>query len=886
MCSRRCSKELDAQTHVAVATNHANSHKRMPELGWVLACVCVPVVMLCAVCAWSGVYPFGDESFLDDDLLYQYVDFFSWFRRVLLGEGSLFYSFSQTLGVNTWNQYSYYLGSPLNLLVVFFDEAHLTDAVFVIDAIKLSLMQLSWSWFLRRRLTLSRLDSFVVALSITWCGWVSSNLMNPLWLDMLYLLPLMMLGCWALVREGKWALLLVSTTCSIVFCWYMGYMSCVFAVLYVLFEAYAAHVEDASLAGGFFLRRALRFAACMIGALALSAWTFLPTVLAMMGSGRAWEMDPFELRCGVLDLLASFFVGTFRSEETPQVFAGTLPLVLYGMFLFDRRIDLRIRLASVVLLIIGCASTMLAVVEFVWCGFRVPNAFYSRTAFLIPVVLAWGSGCELREIRVHGSKMRVVVGVSVALVGIIALGYLRNKFDAPIDAFASAVAVVVVCALVVLLARMPREGMAVLLTAALACFGTLELVRDGHVQWRQLYTGVSQQHQIDYAMDSRAQLNELKALDPGVWRMDKTYTRAWLVALNEGIARGYKALSSYTSTMDMRSVDLLCALGYSTPGEFCLRYGGPVAPSDSLLGIRYMASQGGCPALYEETPVAVGMDGARVYKNPSALGLGYGVSQDALAALTTTGNPFEAQNELVSALLGRKVELYKPLVAELATSSDTLQTWSVSIPANTVGCAYVIGDRMEGSSAIGWLGLEGADVTEQGTRFSYHVVGLGKVKDEARTRVVRLASSAEAANGEAAPADVPLLAQNATCLLYGMDVETYNEILGELGAHQFEPERFDDGYVTGSYEAPNDGWLMMTFPTDKGWTVSVNGETVSTQDALGGAFTAIPVRQGSNRVEMRFVPRGFVVGCAISAVALIGVVALSVVSKRRARPIM
>ena len=116
-----------------------------------LACVCVPVVLLCAVCAWSGVYPFGDESFLDDDLLYQYIDFFSWFRRVLTGDGSLFYSFSQTLGVNTWNQYSYYLGSPLNLLVVLFDPSRLTDAVFLICAIKLSLMQLSWGVFLRRR---------------------------------------------------------------------------------------------------------------------------------------------------------------------------------------------------------------------------------------------------------------------------------------------------------------------------------------------------------------------------------------------------------------------------------------------------------------------------------------------------------------------------------------------------------------------------------------------------------------------------------------------------------------------------------------------------------------------------------------------------------------
>ena len=66
--------------------------------------------MLAAV---GHVYPFGDNSFLTGDLKYQYIDFFAWFRRVLLGEANLRYSFSQGLGMNTWGLYSYYLASPL-----------------------------------------------------------------------------------------------------------------------------------------------------------------------------------------------------------------------------------------------------------------------------------------------------------------------------------------------------------------------------------------------------------------------------------------------------------------------------------------------------------------------------------------------------------------------------------------------------------------------------------------------------------------------------------------------------------------------------------------------------------------------------------------------------
>lgn len=858
-----------------------------------LACVCVPVVLLCAVCAWSGVYPFGDESFLDDDLLYQYIDFFSWFRRVLTGDGSLFYSFSQTLGVNTWNQYSYYLGSPLNLLVVLFDPSRLTDAVFLICAIKLSLMQLSWGVFLRRRLALGRWDALVLALAVSWCGWVASNLMNPLWLDMMYLLPPVMLGCHALVRHGRWVLLVAATTCSIVFCWYMGYMTCLFAVCYVLFEAFLAHVDDRGLGAGFFARRAALFAGAMVGALALSAWTFVPTILAMMGSGRAWALNPLELRCGVFDLLASFFVGTFRSEETPQVFAATLPLLLFGMFVLDRRVDVRMRVAVVILLLIGCASVMSALVEFVWCGFRVPNAFYSRTAFLVPIALVWGAGCELARIREDGGNPRHAMGVSLALIAAVVVCLVRGKFAHNINVVASVVAVVVTCALVMLTLRQGMDGHAVAsraLVVALALLTSFELVRAGHVQWTQLYTGVSQQHQVSYTQESMAQYDAMRTLDDGVWRADKTYTRASTVALNEGLARGYYALSSYTSTMDMRSVDLLCNLGYSTPGEFCLRYGGPIEPSDSLLGVRFVSTEQGMPALLDKTPIESAAGTGHVYANPRALALGYGVSADVVDARLAEKNPFQAQNELVSAMLGRKVEVYRPLEATQTAQDSASRSWTVTVPANTLGCAYVLGERMAGQSEIGWLGIEGGAVSPQGARFSYHVVELGKVRDAERERTVRLATTPELAQGdEVAAADGDQVARDlaldptATCLFYGLDVDACQKALDELRAHEFEPEAFEDGHVIGSYRAPADGLLLMTVPTDAGWQVSVDGQAVEPREALGGVFTAIPVHAGVNRVEMRFVPRGFVVGCGVSAVALVGMVALAVLSRRRAR---
>ncbi|MDO4798149.1 MAG: YfhO family protein [Coriobacteriales bacterium] len=886
---------MEGENRIAVPTASARRLAWGRELGWVLACLCVPIAMLCAVCAWSGVYPFGPESFLDDDLLYQYIDFFGWFRRVLTGDGSLFYSFSQTLGTGTWSQYSYYLGSPLNLLVVLFDPARLTDAVVLICAAKLSLMQLSWGVFLRRRLSLGRLDSFVLALSLAWCAWVATNLMNPLWLDMMYLLPLVMLGCHALIDRGRMGLLVAATTCSIVFCWYMGYMTCLFAVCYVLFEAYLAHVGDRGASARFLLRRAGLFALAMVVSLALSAWTFLPTILGMMGSGKAWPLDPLRLRCNGLDLLASFFVGTFRTEETPQVFVATLPLVLFVLFLLDGRVSVRMRLAVVALLLVGCASVVFAAVEFVWCGFRVPNAFYSRTAFLIPVALVWGAGFELKNLRRHGANVRKVAAVGLVLVAFVVACYVCHKFAHAINAAASLAAIVVVCLVVCVLGRATTDTARALgrvLVAALALVTCFELVRSAHVQWTQLYVGVLQQQQDTYIEESIAQYDAMQALDDGAWRADKTYTRALSAALNEGLARGYYALSSYTSTTDMRSVDLLCALGYCKPGEFSLRYGGSIQPSDSLLGVKFVSSAGGF-ALLEQTDIPPTTDGGMVFANDRALGLGYGVSRDVLDAELPQGNPFEAQNAFVSAMLGRELRLYQPLVASQEEQGETVRQWEVTIPANVLGCAYVTGDRMPDQVMVEIEGPDGGNAFVQGSRFNYHVLELGPVKVREDRRTVRLSSTfkskweiddeevANYLNSVENEADLSL-DPSAACLFYGLDARELDQALDELRAHEFVPQTFEDGHVAGTYEAPQDGWLLLTFPTDPGWDVRVNGSKVEPQDAFGGACTAIPMRAGTNAIEMTFVPRGFVLGCGISVVALLSTGAFALWRKHRA----
>lgn len=104
-----------------------------------------------------------------------------------------------------------------------------------------------------------------------------------MWLDALILLPLLMWAVGELVCRGRWLPLALLMAADIVVCWYTAYMSVIFCTLLALLERACATERVAV------WRLALRFARPMVAALLLSAWTFVPTVKAMLGSGGAEE---------------------------------------------------------------------------------------------------------------------------------------------------------------------------------------------------------------------------------------------------------------------------------------------------------------------------------------------------------------------------------------------------------------------------------------------------------------------------------------------------------------------------------------------------------------------------------------------------------------------
>ncbi len=795
------------------------NNNTLKNVSFYAACFAFSVALFVALAAAGHVYPFGDNSFLTNDLKYQYIDFFAWFRRVLLGEANLRYSFSQGLGMNTWGLYSYYLASPFNLFCVLFPADKLTLFVFVISALKLGCIHISSAWYVQKRFGLSKPATFLLSASFTFCSWTVSNLRNPLWIDCLILLPVCAYGCYELIRKQRMARLVIATALNVMFCWYTAYISILFLCIFVLVE-FVDYIAEQGFSWKLMLDRVFRFAGAIVLGLLLSAWTFLPTILAMSKGGPVLALGPL-LKTNLKSLIRGFLPGMWvNNDSTPQFYCGVIMMLLAVSLLFNRTVSIKTRIATLVVTIILVASSVLSPLEYIWCGMRVPNGFYSRTTFLLSFFALWAAGYSLQ----------VFEG--------------QPKFRH---------------------AYRPAVVLPILTITA------IELFINAHVMWNQLYAGYSEEANSTYVATATNTITAIQDQDSAsFYRIDRTTTRADSAALNEGLALGYNQLSSYSSANNPQAIALLNSLGYSSVGEFSTRYAEPILAVDALLGVKYAIPEN-APAGYVSAKTNQADSTSSVYENPYALSIGVAASSDIQNSTLKSENPFEKQNDLYSKILGRKVELYTKIEAASTENSDSLKQWSVTLPASSIGYLYINKDATAGSYWPVALTIDQRAIENEAWRFDNNIRQIADASDTPSQHTVSIG----VAEGYT---DMP---QDNEPVFYALNLDIFEQIINELKASEFITTVFEDGRIEGEYTVKDDGNLLLSVPYDEGWNVTVNGTAAELTPAADKGLSSLNMQKGANKIVMTYKTPGAFAGLAVSLATAAALVAAGLYARHK-----
>ena len=240
----------------------------------------VPVLVMIIIFIQRGIFPFGENSFLRTDMYHQYAPFFSEFQYKLQHGGSLLYSWDVGLGVNFSGLYAYYLASPFNWLIVLWPKKYIIEFMTIMIVLKIGFCGLTMAYYLKKH---SRKENYFLsffAIFYALSAYMAAYSWNIMWLDCLWLFPLVCLGLEKLVRGENGFLYVITLGLCITSNYYISIMICFFMVMYCV----ALLVMKGKTTAGSFFKTAGRFAFFSLTAGGLSAAVLLPEISALQST--------------------------------------------------------------------------------------------------------------------------------------------------------------------------------------------------------------------------------------------------------------------------------------------------------------------------------------------------------------------------------------------------------------------------------------------------------------------------------------------------------------------------------------------------------------------------------------------------------------------------
>jgi uncharacterized membrane protein YfhO len=170
---------------------------------YLCAAFLLPFAIMLGIYACMDIHPFGNNSVLMLDLQAQYIYYYEEIRSLLTEGGSFLYSWKRTLGGEFMGIVAYYGASPFNLLFVLFPKRMIADALMFVNLMKIGSMGLTFGIYIHKTRKPGEMKTLALATMYALCAYSVVQTLDPMWLDAVVFLPLLILGLEALINEKK-----------------------------------------------------------------------------------------------------------------------------------------------------------------------------------------------------------------------------------------------------------------------------------------------------------------------------------------------------------------------------------------------------------------------------------------------------------------------------------------------------------------------------------------------------------------------------------------------------------------------------------------------------------------------------------------------------------
>ena len=803
--------------------------------------------------------PFGSGSLATADAEIQYIDFFAYFKDLLCGKNSIFYTFSDTLGGDTLGIFSYYLASPFNLLMAFFPKSEILVFFNLIVALKISMCALTTGIFLRCRFDGRLKPVYEILLSLCY-AFMQYNLAqadNIMWLDGAYMLPLILLGVYKAVNHRNVILLSVSAGLCIIFNWYAAGMCCLLSIVWFFFEFVLKCLDGNGGKFSFkdFLLSITLYGGSMIAALMLSAVLFLPTVASMLGGKGIDPIYVNEFTGNILNSVGSWRLGAQSSLGNPALFCGSVVLIGAVSFFFAKGISRKHKLLFGALIFFMMMTVYWQPMFMVFSLFRSIGSYWYRHAFLIIFALvftaAYFFACDIP------ARTKYMLASASAFC---AVTFMIN-YTAPSDMLkyvyytAAATAITAVLLSAIPARRIFSVSAVLFLLIELGFNAYHIIICSGGTEYKE--------ETVLYQTEQQKQIDEIKQKDSGFYRIAQAKLRMG-AAYNDSLAYGFASNCGYTSCPDNLQLRFLENLGYREEGECITAVYDPIIAADALLGVKYILSDYEIGGLVPAKGI-LGYNGNTVYENPYCLPMTYTVDSFEDTEYTL-GNPFEFQNEIYSQLVGEETEIYKKL-DYIKTDKEDGFCYDLNIPKGN----YVLYGNMPFAEIPGVIASENTHIILDSAKSIKYANWLSAsvfyipVDGDNHTEVNVVTDRKWIFN------------DGETAQFYALDLDKLKIVCESINENAVDTVTYDRGRMSGGIISESGGYAVLPLPVSDNWSFKINGQTVQPMD-LGNGLTVLPLIPGNNDIEGVYTIPGLFWGIILSVLGIFVIIAAAFVT--------
>ena len=843
-----------------------------------------------------GVYPFGKGSVLVLDLNAQYLYYYEALKNAIFGEGSIFYNWSRNMSGEFFGIFGYYLASPFSIIPVLLPREFITEGILFLQLAKVGTAGVTFAYFLRKTDRSDTLSSVLFGTLYGLIGYTVVQIMNPMWIDGVVYLPLIILGIELLVKEKRILPFAIPMGLMFIANFYIGYMVAVCAAIYFVIFAIS---EDClfNLKKG--LDRALRAIGGAILAVMIGAITILP-IYKVLSLGKmefstpptydAYEKFPF---VSMLGKLLPFSYDSVNVQGLPFVYCGVIILLLCPLYFASKKISIKKKICYFGVIVAINILMYVSTFDLLMHGGQWPNWLNYRYSFVLSFfLLMLGAEAFNNLDSIERTSMFKVYGAIFAIIIFANEQWVSYIVEAQAYWFVL-IALTLYIAVALIIKYKPELKR--VCVGCLIVFVSCELVFNNLDTFKKIDEEVAYSDRASYTdwYDEFSPVVEyVKEQDDTFYRMDSTYHRC----VNDPMALDIYGISHSSSLMNNHALDFLTAMGYTSRGFESKYFGGTIV-GDSLIGLKYAIVEwedNGVEIkpknrlrVFEDLYTDIYNNGyvLHVYENPYALPIAFWADEQLSSTkleIDVENNVFENQNKLLNNILGTEgLEFFKEVTVERTLTNmeeydavdqmryvptDVTLSASIdySLTSSIDGELYMfIPTKYHRSASINF---NGRVVSEYFAEDYHTALGLGKVVT-GETNYLSIM-----------PNEQDLYMQ--TPKFYVLDEALFNEAVNKIRANNSVVTMENAANLNIDISAPENGYIYTSIPYEKGWTVKIDGKKVEPV-CIADTLLAIPVTKGEHNVTMSFIPNGFILGLSLFLLAVAICIVIIVLSKRK-----